>query len=58
MFDLLRNGVIDSKKVKVFVLDEADVMMDRQGLGDQSIKIKKYCSYIEIMIRGGGGGGR
>lgn len=41
MFDLLRSGVIDSRKVKVFVLDEADVMMDRQGLGEQSIKIKK-----------------
>ena len=39
--DWLKKGVFDPKKVKIFVLDEADVMMDQQGMGDQSIRIKK-----------------
>ncbi len=33
--------VIDLKKVKVFVLDEADVMIDTQGHQDQSIRIQR-----------------
>lgn len=34
-------NVIDMKKIKVFVLDEADVMIATQGHQDQSIRIKK-----------------
>ena len=33
--------VIDLKKVKVFVLDEADVMIDTQGHQDQSIRVQR-----------------
>ena len=33
--------VVDLKKVKVFVLDEADVMIDTQGHQDQSIRIQR-----------------
>lgn len=32
---------IDPKKIKVFVLDEADVMIDTQGHQDQSIRIQR-----------------
>ena len=32
---------IEMKKIKVFVLDEADVMIDTQGHQDQSIRIQK-----------------
>jgi len=28
--------------VKVFVLDEADNMLDQDGLGDQTLRVKKY----------------
>ncbi|XP_068627782.1 DEAD-box helicase Dbp80 [Battus philenor] len=35
-------GVFDLSKIKVFVLDEADVMIDRQGHQDQCINIHKY----------------
>jgi superfamily II DNA/RNA helicase len=31
---------LDLSKVKIFVLDEADSMLDQQGLGDESIRIK------------------
>ena len=38
---ILRHRVIDSKKIKMFVLDEADVMIALQGHQDQSIRIHK-----------------
>ena len=41
VYDLLRRRIIDKSNMKIFVLDEADNMLDGQGLGDQSIKIKK-----------------
>jgi ATP-dependent RNA helicase DDX19/DBP5 len=41
MTDLLRKKVIDSSEVKVFVLDEADNMLDQDGLGDQTLRVKK-----------------
>lgn len=41
MTDLLKRRVIDSSGIKVFVLDEADNMLDQDGLGDQTLKVKK-----------------
>ena len=41
VYDLLKNRTINKNHMKIFVLDEADNMLDGQGLGDQSIKIKK-----------------
>ncbi|KAK1236360.1 RNA helicase required for poly(A+) mRNA export [Marasmius sp. AFHP31] len=40
MFDLLRRKVIDNSELKVFVLDEADNMLDQDGLGDQTLRVK------------------
>ncbi|KIK66647.1 hypothetical protein GYMLUDRAFT_218077 [Collybiopsis luxurians FD-317 M1] len=40
MIDLLRRKVIDVRNVKVFVLDEADNMLDQDGLGDQTLRVK------------------
>jgi len=39
-----RFKMIDLKKVNVFVLDEADVMIDTQGHQDQSIRIQRLLS--------------
>ena len=41
MTDLLRRKVIDPTHIKVFVLDEADNMLDMAGLGDQTLRVKK-----------------
>jgi len=41
ILDLMKNRSLDLSKVKVFVLDEADVMIDKGPLGDQSVKIKR-----------------
>ncbi|KAI9344669.1 ATP-dependent RNA helicase dbp5 [Obelidium mucronatum] len=38
VMDFARKNMIDTKQVKVFVLDEADNMLDLQGLGDQSLR--------------------
>ncbi|KAI0270931.1 DEAD-domain-containing protein [Russula aff. rugulosa BPL654] len=40
MTDLIRRRVIDVSDVKVFVLDEADNMLDKDGLGDQTLRVK------------------
>lgn len=50
ILDLIRNKVLNSTKIKVFVLDEADKMLDTQGLGDQSVRVKndmpKTCQLV------------
>ncbi|CAG8483835.1 7393_t:CDS:2 [Acaulospora colombiana] len=40
VYDLIKRRYLDQRHMKIFVLDEADNMLDQQGLGDQSIKIK------------------
>ncbi|PWN35704.1 ATP-dependent RNA helicase DBP5 [Meira miltonrushii] len=50
MFDLIKARAIDTSNVKVFVLDEADNMLDQQSLGEQSIRVKntmpKTCQLV------------
>lgn len=41
MIDLVRKRIIDVSGVKVFVLDEADDMLKQDGLGDQTLRVKK-----------------
>lgn len=41
MADFLKRRIIDSKTVKVLVLDEADNMLDQENLSEQCLKIKK-----------------
>lgn len=41
LLELIRKRRISLLKVKVFVLDEADNMLDAQGLGDQCVRVKK-----------------
>jgi ATP-dependent RNA helicase DDX19/DBP5 len=38
--DVIRRRQLSTNAVKIFVLDEADNMLDQDGLGDQSIRIK------------------
>lgn len=39
--DLIRTRSLDTKNVKIFVVDEADNMLDQQGLSDQTLRVKK-----------------
>jgi ATP-dependent RNA helicase DDX19/DBP5 len=38
--DMLRRRLINPKHIKILVLDEADNMLDQQGLGDQCTRVK------------------
>jgi len=42
--DYVRRRIIDGKKVKVLVLDEADNMLDQENLSEQCIKIKNFLA--------------
>ena len=50
MSDLIRRKVIDVTNVKVFVLDEADNMLDQDGLGDQTLRVKKWVFNDRLSI--------
>ncbi|ODV67901.1 DEAD-domain-containing protein [Hyphopichia burtonii NRRL Y-1933] len=41
LLDLQRKKKVDLSKLKVFVLDEADNMLDAQNLGDQCLRVKR-----------------
>ncbi|KAF8249225.1 DEAD-domain-containing protein [Wilcoxina mikolae CBS 423.85] len=40
--DCLRRKTIDTTHLKILVMDEADFLLDQQGLGDQAIRVKKF----------------
>ena len=46
MADMLRRRQIDPSRLRVFVLDEADHMLDAQSLGEYTLRIKKYSIYL------------
>ena len=50
MTDLIRRKIIDVSEVKVFVLDEADNMLDQDGLGDQTLRVKKYVLALPVSM--------
>lgn len=44
VMDLIKRRILVPNKLKVIVLDEADNMLDQQGLGDQCIRVKAYIT--------------
>jgi ATP-dependent RNA helicase DDX19/DBP5 len=44
VMDLIRRRQFDVTQLKVLVIDEADNMLDQQGLGDQCLRVKSYVS--------------
>ena len=46
---ILRNRALDPKRIKMLVLDEADVMIAQQGYQHQVIRIHKY-GYFPFVI--------
>ncbi|KAF2269909.1 DEAD-domain-containing protein [Lojkania enalia] len=39
--DMIRRKLIEAKDIKILVLDEADNMLDQQGLGEQCTRVKQ-----------------
>ncbi|KAL6940820.1 RNA helicase required for poly(A+) mRNA export [Hanseniaspora vineae] len=50
VLDLVRRKLIDVSRVRVFVLDEADNMLDAQGLGDQCLRLKKFLPAAKCQL--------
>ncbi|RYP18119.1 hypothetical protein DL765_004131 [Monosporascus sp. GIB2] len=51
VMDLIRFRQLDPTQLKVLVIDEADNMLDQQGLGDQCIKVKRLLPKdIQILL--------
>ena len=44
----LKYKFVDIKKITVFVLDEADVMIATQGHQDQSFRIRRYRQLCNV----------
>ncbi|KAK5992382.1 ATP-dependent RNA helicase DBP5 [Cladobotryum mycophilum] len=51
VMDVIRRRQLDVSKLKVLVLDEADNMLDQQGLGDQCMRVKNMLpKSIQILL--------
>ncbi|CAZ84903.1 unnamed protein product [Tuber melanosporum] len=51
VLDLIRRKQLPIEHLKVFVLDEADNMLDLQGLGEQCLRVKSYSWVPDITLR-------
>lgn len=49
--DLVRKRLLASNRIKVLVLDEADNMLDLQGLGDQCIRVKQWVRKYQVRMQ-------
>lgn len=45
---VVKSRVLDLKHIKVFVLDEADNMLESGTMGDQSIQVKKCVHPLSL----------
>ncbi|KAF8001915.1 hypothetical protein HF325_002880 [Metschnikowia pulcherrima] len=50
MLDLLRQRQVSPANLKVFVLDEADSMLEAQGLGDLCLRVKKQLPRTTQLV--------
>ncbi|KAI0473166.1 P-loop containing nucleoside triphosphate hydrolase protein [Xylariaceae sp. FL0804] len=51
VMDLIRRRALDAQALRVLVIDEADNMLDQQGLGDQCARVKTMLpKEIQILL--------
>ncbi|KAL4903881.1 ATP-dependent RNA helicase dbp5 [Aspergillus multicolor] len=51
VMEMIRKRIMMSLKLKVIVLDEADNMLDQQGLGDQCMRVKGFLPKdIQVVL--------
>ncbi|KAF2740175.1 ATP-dependent RNA helicase DBP5 [Polyplosphaeria fusca] len=48
--DMIRRKYIDNTYIKILVLDEADNMLDQQGLGDQCTRVKQLLKTPQTVL--------
>jgi superfamily II DNA/RNA helicase len=46
--DMIKRRQLDVSQIKVFVLDEADNMIDQQGLGEQCLRVRSYVHFFPL----------
>lgn len=51
VMDMIKKRIMVPAKLKVIVLDEADNMLDQQGLGDQCIRVKASVPAFPSELR-------
>jgi len=49
--DLIKRRSMNVSKMRIMVLDEADNMLDQQGMGDQCNRVKAYVSLNTLLQR-------
>jgi superfamily II DNA/RNA helicase len=47
---LVKKRILDLRALSIFVLDEADVMIDEGGMRERSLSIKKYEHHSWIRL--------
>lgn len=47
--DLIKKRQFDTRSLKVLVLDEADNMLDQQGLGEQCVRVRSYVCLVYAL---------
>ncbi|KAL1968414.1 hypothetical protein VTN77DRAFT_1943 [Rasamsonia byssochlamydoides] len=51
VMDLIKKRILLPQRIKVLVLDEADNMLDQQGLGDQCIRVKSMLpKTVQVVL--------
>lgn len=51
IMDLIRRRQFDTSQLKLLIIDEADNMLDQQGLGDQSMRVRQMLPpTIQILL--------
>ncbi|KAM0682827.1 RNA helicase required for poly(A+) mRNA export [Mitosporidium daphniae] len=51
VLELIRRRMLDLSQLRVLVFDEADVMLDKQNLGTQSVRVKAACpSTVQTLL--------
>lgn len=50
LLELVKRRSVNLKNVKVYVLDEADNMLDAQNLGDQCVRIKRFLPATSQLV--------
>lgn len=51
VMDITRRRQLDVSQLRMLVIDEADNMLDQQGLGDQCVRVKR-CTLLAASISG------
>ncbi|KAF1951211.1 putative ATP dependent RNA helicase [Byssothecium circinans] len=50
VMDAIRRRALDAKQMKILVLDEADNMLDQQGLGEQCTRVQKLLPKVQTVL--------